>query len=79
VPEQGSASFEKLDGCFTVMIDNYPCKVEGIDIVRVKMFDGMVRTLKEVIYVPQLKKNLISVSTLEALVMKYLLEMVFSR
>ena len=31
------------------------------------MFDGMVRELKEVRYVPQLKKNLISVGTLKVL------------
>ena len=31
------------------------------------MFDGMVRELKEVRYVPQLKKNIISVGALEAL------------
>ena len=31
------------------------------------MFDGMVRELKEVIYVPQLKRNLISVSAFKTL------------
>ena len=31
------------------------------------MFDGMVRELKEVRYIPQVKKNLISVGTLEVL------------
>jgi len=31
------------------------------------MFDGMVRELKEVRYVPQVKKNLISVGVFEAL------------
>ena len=31
------------------------------------MFDGMVRELKEVRYVPQLKKNLISVGALKML------------
>ena len=31
------------------------------------MFDGIVRELKEVRYVPQLKKNLISVGALEIL------------
>ena len=33
----------------------------------VKMFDGMVRELKDVRYVPQLKRNLISVGALKAL------------
>jgi len=31
------------------------------------MFDGMVRELKEVRYVPQLKRNLISVGVLKTL------------
>ena len=37
--------------------------------VHIKLFDGMIRELKDVRYVPQLKKNLISVGTLEALKM----------
>ena len=41
--------------------------MEGIGTVQIKMFDGMVWELKRVKYVPQLKKNLISVGTLEAL------------
>ena len=35
--------------------------------VHIKMEDGIVRELKEVRYVPQLKMNLISVGALEAL------------
>ena len=54
------------------MSDDHPCNVEGMSTVRIKMFDGIVRELKEVRYVPQLKRNLISVGALEAL-------MVFSR
>ena len=68
VPEQGLIfSFEKLDGYFAIMGDDRPCKVEGIGTVRIKMFDGIVRELKKVRYVSQVKKNLISVGTLEAL------------
>ena len=61
------SNFEKLDGCFAVMGDDHLCKVEGIGTIRVKMFDGMVWELKKVRYVPQLKRNLISVGALEAL------------
>jgi len=39
--------------------------MKGIGTVQIKMFDGMVRELKEVRYVPQLKRNLISVHTLK--------------
>ena len=42
------------------MGDDHPCKVKEIGIVRIKMFDGMVRKLKKVRYVSQVKKNLIS-------------------
>ena len=59
------------------MGDDHPCNVEWIGTVRVKMFDGIVRELKEVRYVPQLKRNFIYVGVLE--VLWYLYEMVFSR
>ena len=49
------------------MGDDHPCDIEGIGTVRIKMFDGIVRELKEVRYVPQLKRNLISVGALETL------------
>jgi len=59
--------FEKLDGCFAIMGDDHPYKVKGIDAVRIKILDRMVRELKEVRYVPQVKMNLISVGTLDVL------------
>ena len=57
------SSFEKLDGFSTVMGDDHPCNVKGIGTVCIKMFDGIVRELKKVRYVPELKRNLISVGT----------------
>jgi len=59
--------FEKLDGCYTVIGDDHQCNIEGMGTVHIKMEDGIVRELKDVRYVPQLKKNLISVGTFEAL------------
>jgi len=61
------SSFEKLEGCSVVMGDDHPCTMEGVGTIQIKMFDVMVRELKEVRYVPQLKKNLISVEALETL------------
>ena len=58
------------------MGDDRPCNLEGIGTVHVKMFNGMVRELKEVRYVPQLKRNLISVGVLKALGLS---EMAFSK
>ena len=49
------------------MGDDHPCNVKGMGTVRIKIEDGIVRELKEVRYVPQLKRNLISIGALEAL------------
>lgn len=37
---------------FVVIENNEPCKIAGIDKVRIKMFDGMVRTIGLVRHVP---------------------------
>jgi len=49
------------------MGDNRQCNMKRIGTVQIKMFDGMVQELKEVRYVPQLNRNLISVGVLKAL------------
>ena len=49
------------------MGDDHSCNIEGMGTVRIKTDDGIVQELKEVRYVPQLKRNLISVGALEAL------------
>jgi len=46
------SSFEKLDGCSTIMGDDRPCNMEGIGTIQIKMFDGMIRELKKERYVP---------------------------
>ena len=43
-----------------------PCKIVGICTVRIKMFDGIIRTLGDVKHVPDLKRNIISLSTLNS-------------
>ena len=47
------------------MRNNTTCKVVGVGSIKMKMFDGMVRTLIDVRYVSGLKKNLISLDTLD--------------
>ena len=59
--------FEKLDGCSVIIDDDHPCNMKRIVTVQIRMFDGMIRELKKVRYVPQVKKNLISVGALESL------------
>jgi len=38
--------------------DGPTCQIEGICTVRIKLFDEMIRELKDMRYVPQLKKKL---------------------
>jgi len=64
------SSFKKLDGYTVVMGDDCPCHMKGIGTVLTKMFDWMVRELNDVRYVPQLKRNLITIGALEALGLK---------
>jgi len=61
------SNFEKLAGCSVVKGDDRPCNMKGTDTVHIKMFDGMVRELKKVRYVPRLKRNHISVGALKTL------------
>jgi len=49
------------------MGDDHPCNVKGMGTVHIKMKNRIVRELKEVRYVPQLKRILISVGALKAL------------
>ena len=43
--------------------------------VLIKMSDGLVRELKDVRYVPQMKKNLISIRALEAQGLEFFAEL----
>ncbi|KAH9706402.1 hypothetical protein KPL70_012195 [Citrus sinensis] len=58
--------FHNLESGAVVMGNDQPFRTMGIGTVQLKIFDGMVRELKEVRFVPALKKNLISVGALEA-------------
>jgi hypothetical protein len=42
------------------------CKITGIGSIRIKMFDGVVRTLCDVKHVSYVEKNLISLGTLDS-------------
>ena len=47
------------------------CAVIGIGIVKIKMFDGVVRVLSNVRHVPDLRKNLISLGVSDDLGYSY--------
>ena len=51
--------------------NNASCKIACIGMVIIKMFDRVVRILDNVIHVPNLKRNLISLSTLDSKGYKY--------
>ncbi|CAD6258513.1 unnamed protein product [Miscanthus lutarioriparius] len=53
------------------MGDDNPCDIVGIGSVQIKTDDGMTRTLKNVRYIPEMSRNLISLSTLDAEGYKY--------
>lgn len=59
------SNFKNLDTGVALMGNDHLCHILGIGTIRIKIFDGIVRELKDVRYVPALKKNLISVSVLE--------------
>ena len=46
-------------------------KIVGIETVRIKMFNGVIRTLINARHVPDLKRNLISLNALDAKGYKY--------
>ena len=48
------------------MRNNMPCKTIGIGSIKIRMHNGIVRTLSNVRHVPDLKKKLISLDTLDS-------------
>ena len=65
------STYEPMHRGAVLMGNNASCKVSSIGTVHIKMFDGVVCTLGEVRHVHDLKRNLISLSTLDAKGYKY--------
>src|SRR5665811_903002 len=57
-------SFSESDGS-VFMGNDQPCRIEGIGSIKIQMFDGVVRTLTNVRYIPDMRKNLISLGILD--------------
>ena len=51
---------------------NSSCKIVRTRTIKIKMFDGIIRTLTNVRHIPDLKRNLISLSTLDSNVYKFI-------
>ncbi|KAK3020186.1 hypothetical protein RJ639_047130 [Escallonia herrerae] len=59
-------TYRSFDGGKVLMGNDVACKVVGIGSIQIKMHDGIVRTLTDVRHVPELRKNLISLGTLDS-------------
>ena len=59
--------FEEIqEGTGTVILgNNVVCHVKGIGSVRLKMQDGSIKKLRDVRYIPEVKRNLVSLGSLE--------------
>ncbi|KAK3000052.1 hypothetical protein RJ639_022601 [Escallonia herrerae] len=60
------ATYRSFDGGKVLMGNYITGKVVGIGSIEIRMHDGIVRTLTDVRHVPELRKNLISLGTLES-------------
>ncbi|KAK8949495.1 hypothetical protein KSP39_PZI005278 [Platanthera zijinensis] len=60
------SSFRQCEGGRVRMGNQSGCKISGVGSIRIRMFDGVVRTLTNVRYVPELRKSLLSLGTLES-------------
>ncbi|CAA2974391.1 Retrovirus-related Pol poly from transposon TNT 1-94 [Olea europaea subsp. europaea] len=59
-------TYRSTDGGTVLMGNNHSCKTVGLGSIRIKMHDGVIRTLIDVRHVPDLRKNLISVGALDS-------------
>jgi hypothetical protein len=64
-------TYWSINGGSIFMGNNVAYKIVGIGAVRIRMHDGTVNTLKNVRHVPDLKRNLISLDSLDFLGYKY--------
>jgi hypothetical protein len=59
-------TYKSVYSCIVTMGNGAHCKITGIGSIKIKMFDGVVRTLCDVRHVPEIEKNLISLGTLDS-------------
>ena len=50
------------------------CRMVGVGSIMIRMFDGVIRTITDVRYVPDLRRSLISVGALSRLGLKIVVE-----
>ncbi|KAG8496828.1 hypothetical protein CXB51_008136 [Gossypium anomalum] len=67
-------TYETVSEGVVLMENNTSCKIAGVGTIKVNIFDGVVRTLSNMRHVPELKRNLISLSTLDSKGYRYTAE-----
>ncbi|KAG8486119.1 hypothetical protein CXB51_019467 [Gossypium anomalum] len=67
-------TYEMVSEGDVLMGNNASCKITGVGTIKVKMFDEVVRTISDVRHIPELKRNLISLSTLDSKGYRYTAE-----
>src|SRR3954464_2497412 len=63
---EGFYTYQPCDGGTVLMGNNAECRVVGIGSIRMRMFDGEVRTVANVRHVTEVSRNLLSLGALEA-------------
>ena len=58
-------TFESIDGGKVLLGNNLACKVTRMGTINIQMFDDKTRELKQVRYVLELKRNLISLGMMD--------------
>ncbi|KAK3040256.1 hypothetical protein RJ639_028171 [Escallonia herrerae] len=60
------ATYRSFDVCKVLIENDVACKVVGIGSIQIRMHNGIVRTLTNVRHVLEVRKNLISLGTLDS-------------
>ena len=58
--------YEPIPGGSVFLGDNHALEIVGIGTIKLKMYDGTIRTIQEVRHVKGLKKNLLSLGQLDS-------------
>lgn len=59
-------TYEGVSRGTLIMENNATCKITGVGTIRIKMFNGVIRTLVDIGYVLEPKQNLIFFNTLDS-------------
>ncbi|KAL6181430.1 hypothetical protein ACLB2K_048085 [Fragaria x ananassa] len=60
-------TFQESKGGRLFVANGVPCKIDGVGMVKIMMYDGVVRHLDDVAYVPEIRRNLISIGRMDSM------------